>query len=126
MLINLYLVYGFKRCYLQQSKRKQLSRSCFLYFSNNNSGIINLYFVFVMKKLILLLLFISLFSCDEKDNDLIGDCVVSPNPEIICTKDYKPVCACNNLVYSNSCEAEKAGNIKWKSTNKVSGEECSY
>jgi hypothetical protein len=57
---------------------------------------------------------------------LIGDCVVSPNPEIICTKDYKPVCACNNLVYSNSCEAEKAGNIKWKSTNKVSGKECSY
>lgn len=125
MVINLYLVYGFKRFYLQQSKRKQLGRSCILCFSNNNSGIITLYFVFVMKKLILIL-FISLFSCDENDDDVIGDCVVSTNPEIICTKEYKPVCACNNLVYSNSCEAEKAGNLKWKSTNKVSGEECSY
>ena len=125
MVINLYLVYGFKRFYLQQSKRKQLGRSCILCFSNNNSGIITLYFVFVMKKLILFL-FNSLFSCDENDDDVIGDCVVSPNPEIICTKEYKPVCACNNLVYSNSCEAEKAGNLKWKSTNKVSGEECSY
>ncbi|HIF83926.1 MAG TPA: hypothetical protein EYQ79_00370 [Flavobacteriaceae bacterium] len=79
-----------------------------------------------MKKLILLLLFIPFFSCGEKEDDVIGDCVVSLNPEIICTKEYKPVCACNNLVYSNSCEAEKAGNLKWKSTNKDSGEECSY
>jgi len=57
---------------------------------------------------------------------VIGDCVVSPNPETICTKVYEPVCACNNLVYGNSCEAEKAGNLKWKSTNKDSGEKCNF
>ena len=78
-----------------------------------------------MKKLILIL-FISLFSCNENDDDVIGDCVVSTNPEIICTKEYKPVCACNNLVYSNSCEAEKAGNLKWKLVNKDSGEKCDF
>jgi len=78
-----------------------------------------------MKKLLLLLLFIPLVSCGDND-DVIGDCVVSPNPEIICTKEYQPVCACNNLVYGNSCEAEKAGNLKWKSTKKDSREECSY
>ena len=47
-------------------------------------------------------------------------------PDVICTKDYKPVCACNDIVYSNSCEAEKAGNLKWKSTEKDSGETCSF
>lgn len=30
-----------------------------------------------------------------------------PNPEIIYTEEYDPVCAYNNLVYGNSCEAEK-------------------
>tara|TARA_Y100000746_G_C15366963_1_gene392499 strand:- start:611 stop:850 length:240 start_codon:yes stop_codon:yes gene_type:complete len=79
-----------------------------------------------MKKLILLLLLIAFFSCSEKKDDVIGDCFVSPNSEIICTKEYKPVCACNDLVYSNSCEAEKAGNRKWKLTNRDSGEKCSY
>ena len=80
----------------------------------------------LVKKLILLLLFILLDSCAAKDDDIVGDCFVSPNPEIICTEEYKPVCACNNLVYSNSCKAEKAGNRKWKLTDKDSGEECSY
>ena len=78
-----------------------------------------------MKKLILLLLFVPFVSCGDND-EAIDDCVVSPNPEIICTKEYQPVCACNNLVYGNSCEAEKAGNLKWKSSEKNSGETCSY
>tara|TARA_Y100000768_G_C23566896_1_gene490812 strand:- start:109 stop:345 length:237 start_codon:yes stop_codon:yes gene_type:complete len=78
-----------------------------------------------MKKHLLILLFIPLVSCSDND-DVIGDCVVAPNPDIICTKEYKPVCACDNLVYGNSCEAEKAGNLKWKSTTKDSGEKCSY
>ena len=67
-----------------------------------------------MKNLILLLLFIPFFSCGEKEDDVIGDCVVSPNPELICTKEYKPVCARNNLVYSNSCESEKKLNWQLK------------
>ena len=79
-----------------------------------------------MKKLILLLLFFPLiFSCSGND-DNIGDCFVSPDPASFCTKEYQPVCACNNLVYGNACEAEKAGNLSWKSTQKDSGEECNY
>lgn len=79
-----------------------------------------------MKKLILLLLFIPLvFSCSGND-DNIGDCFVSPDPDRICTEEYQPVCACNGIVYGNVCEAEREGNSKWKSTNKDAGEECNF
>ena len=75
-----------------------------------------------MKKLILL--FILFMACAE--NEIIGDCYVSPDPEMICTEEYNPVCACNDLVYSNSCKAESAGNLKWRLTNRDIGEECSF
>ena len=79
-----------------------------------------------MKKLILLLLLIPfIFSCSGND-DIIGDCFVSPDPDRICTEEYKPVCACNDLVYGNACQAETEGNLKWKSTNKDSGEKCNF
>ena len=78
-----------------------------------------------MKKLLFLLLFIPLVSCSDNDDNL-GECFVSPKPDLICADVYEPVCACNNLVYGNACEAEKAGNLKWKSTTKDSGEKCSY
>ena len=78
-----------------------------------------------MKKLLLLLLFIPLVSCGDGE-EILGNCVVSPNLDKVCTEEYQPVCACNGIVYSNACEAEKAGNLKWKSTTKDSGEECSY
>ena len=75
--------------------------------------------------LISLFSLIFLISCNEEDN-IIGDCFVSPEPDRICTEEYQPVCACNDIVYSNSCYAEKAGNLKWKSTNKNPGENCDY
>ena len=78
-----------------------------------------------MKKLIYLFLAFLIVACNDGDG-ILGNCYVSPNPEIICTEEYKPVCACNDLVYSNSCEAEKSGNLNYKSTNKDSGEKCSY
>jgi hypothetical protein len=70
----------------------------------------------------LLLIFVS---CNNKE-DVIGDCYVSPEPDAVCAAVYEPVCACNNLVYSNSCMAKKAGNLSWKSTSLSSGEECKY
>ena len=78
-----------------------------------------------MKKLLLLLLFIPLVSCVD-DDEILGNCVVAPDPDSFCTKEYEPVCACNNLVYGNSCKAKKAGNLSWKSTSLASGEECKY
>ena len=81
-----------------------------------------------MKKSIFTFLIFLILSCDSKEDEsnVLGDCVVPAKPDVICTKDYKPVCACNDIVYSNSCEAEKAGNLKWKSTEKDSGETCSF
>ena len=42
-----------------------------------------------MKKLILLLLFVLLVSCVD-NNDVIGDCYVSPEPEKVCVEIYVP------------------------------------
>jgi|TARA_B110000444_G_scaffold181836_1_gene170648 hypothetical protein len=70
----------------------------------------------------LLLIFVS---CNPSE-DVIGDCYVSPEPDTVCIEIYEPVCACNNLVYGNSCKAKKAGNLSWKSTSLASGEECKY
>ena len=77
-----------------------------------------------MKRIIYLLIFFSL-GCSDGDY-ILGNCYVSPNPNIICSEEANPVCACNNLVYVNSCEAEKAGNLHYKLTDLNVGEECSY
>ena len=70
-------------------------------------------------------MFLIFVSCDDGE-DVLGDCYVSPDPDAVCIEIYEPVCACNNIVYSNSFEAKKAGNLSWKSTNLQSGEECKY
>ncbi len=77
-------------------------------------------------KLNLIFLMLLIFVSCVDDEDVLGDCYVSPDPDAVCIEIYEPVCACNNIVYSNSCEAEKAGNLSWKSTNLSSGEECKY
>ena len=70
--------------------------------------------------------FLLLISC-VSDEDILGQCVVSPDPDYaVCIEIYEPVCACNDLVYSNSCYAQKAGNRLWKSTNLESGDKCNY
>lgn len=78
-----------------------------------------------MKFNLIFLMLLLFLSCNGGE-DVLGDCYVSPEPEAVCIEIYEPVCACNNLVYGNSCKAKKAGNLKWKSTKKDSGEECSY
>ena len=50
---------------------------------------------------------IAIASCNESQDDVIGGCFISPDPERFCSEEYQPVCACNDLVYSNSCYAEK-------------------
>jgi heat shock protein HslJ len=58
-----------------------------------------------IKNLIAILLFPFLFlTCDSEDackGDPISDCV--------CTTIYDPVCGCDNVTYSNACEAKCAG-----------------
>ena len=86
----------------------------------------NFLYYFGMKKLLFIFLVSTLIISCSDGNEILGSCYVSPNPEIICTEEYDPVCACNNLVYTNSCEAEKAGNLYYKTTNKDSGDDCVY
>ena len=74
-------------------------------------------------KYLYLLMFLFTVSCAD---EVLGDCYVSPTPNTVCTEESQPVCACNDIVYSNSCEAEKAGNLKWKPTRKEKSETCSY
>lgn len=90
------------------------------------SGALEKQIKFKIMRFLILLALIAIVSCNERQDDIIGDCFVSPDPERVCTEEAKPVCACNDLVYSNSCYAEKAGNLKWKSTNKNPGENCYY
>tara|TARA_B100000795_G_scaffold253510_1_gene223746 strand:+ start:170 stop:403 length:234 start_codon:yes stop_codon:yes gene_type:complete len=76
-------------------------------------------------KYLYLLLFLFIVSCVDGE-EILGGCYVSPAPDVSCIEVYAPVCACNDIVYSNSCEAEKAGNLKWKSTSIEQGEPCRY
>ena len=56
--------------------------------------------------------------CDianKEQNEISGDCInkskISTKP---CTKEYDPVCGCNNVTYGNKCMAKNAGVTSWK------------
>ncbi|MFZ1749839.1 MAG: Kazal-type serine protease inhibitor domain-containing protein [Saprospiraceae bacterium] len=42
---------------------------------------------------------LSLISCAD------DSCVPNPQSDCFCTKQYDPVCGCNNITYGNACEA---------------------
>lgn len=41
-------------------------------------------------------------------------CKAPLNPNMVCTKEYVPVCGCNEVTYSNECVAQASGVASWK------------
>ncbi|MFK7807475.1 MAG: Kazal-type serine protease inhibitor domain-containing protein, partial [Saprospiraceae bacterium] len=72
----------------------------------------------VLSLFLCLILFTSM-TCNQKgtggENQTSIECIDKSkiNSSKPCTKEYKPVCGCNNETYSNSCMAEKAGITSW-------------
>lgn len=53
-----------------------------------------------------ILIFLFTLSCTSKQDN----CEALQNrQDIACTREYLPVCGCNNRTYSNSCEANAWG-----------------
>ena len=52
-----------------------------------------------MKKLLFLFALIFV-SCGDGE-EILGNCVVAPDLDRVCTEEYQPVCACNGIVYGS-------------------------
>jgi hypothetical protein len=60
-----------------------------------------------------IILIVMLLGCQKievaSNNEASIDCVEKANGNVACTKEYAPVCGCNNKTYGNACEAKSMG-----------------
>ena len=82
-----------------------------------------------LKSIVLVsLICLSIVSCQKEDENCgiiptvsFGNCIDSSliEPNIMCTTDWDPVCGCDGVTYSNSCNATRSGVVSY-----LSGECC--
>ena len=61
----------------------------------------------MFRKSFYFLFLLMLYACPKIEED----CQANPtqDPSLVCIELYEPVCGCNNITYSNACDAESSG-----------------